>query len=249
MNNNLLRKFNQIEKVHWWWVGRRQIISQSITRKKNLKILDIGFGTGETMCFLQEILKDPSLFGVDTSIVAVRFAKSRGHKNVRKASATKLPYQPNTFDTVFALDVIEHIKDDQKVFQEIYRVLKPGGELIITVPALPFIWSNHDSGQGHKRRYTRRRIIKLSKKSGFQIKFISYFNFFLSPIIIIIRSLGNLKPFAKLNEYDSKLNYDISNQKIINSILKKLFVSEIKMLKRIRYPIGISITAKFIKQK
>lgn len=249
MNDNLLKKFNQIEKVHWWWAGRRQIISQLITSKKNLKILDIGFGTGETLCYLQEILETPLLHGVDTSIVAVRFAKSRGHKNVKKASATKLPYRSNTFDVIFALDVIEHVEDDQKVFQEVYRVLKPGGQLIVTVPALPFIWSNHDSGQGHQRRYTRRRIVKLSQETGFQLNFISYFNFFLSPLIITIRSLGNLKPFAKLNEYDSKINYDISNKKLVNSLLKLLFVSEIKLLKKINYPIGISIAAKLTKPK
>lgn len=247
MDNNLLKKFNEIEKVHWWWEGRRQILSQLITRKRKQKVLDMGFGTGETMSYLQKILSSAFICGIDASIVAVRFAKSRGHKNALKGSATKLPYKTNTFDTTLALDVIEHIKDDQKVINEMFRVLKPGGEAIITVPALPFIWSKHDSGQGHKRRYTRRRLVSLAKKAGFQIKFISYFNFILSPVIILIRLVGRLKPFNKLGEYDSKLNYDISFKKNINQLLKAIFITEVKMLKKISYPIGISVAAKFIK--
>lgn len=247
MNNNLLRKFNQIEKIHWWWEGRRQILLQLITPKKNQKILDIGFGTGETMTYLKKILPKPDLYGVDTSPVAVRFAKSRGHKNAQKGSATKLPYKARTFDTTLVLDVIEHIEDDQQVINEMFRVLKPGGEAIITVPALPFIWSKHDSGQGHKRRYTRRRLVKLAKTAGFKVKFISYFNSFLSPLIVLIRLIGRLKPFNGLNEYDSKLNYDLSRKKIINFLLKSMFVGEIKLLKWVRYPIGISVAAKFVK--
>lgn len=247
MNNNLLKKFNKIEKIHWWWEGRRQIISQLITRKKEQKILDIGFGTGETMSYLKKILFNPDLYGVDTSPVAVRFAKSRGHKNAKRGSATELPYKAKTFDTVFALDVIEHIEDDQKVVDEMFRVLKPGGEAIVTVPGLPFIWSKHDSGQGHKRRYTRRRLVKLAKKAGFKVEFISYFNFILSPLIIFIRLIGRLKPFSGLNEYDSKLNYDLSRKKIINFFLKLIFVGEIKLLKWVTYPVGISVATKFVK--
>lgn len=247
MNQSLLKKFNQIEKTHWWWEGRRQIISQLITPKKNQKVLDIGFGTGETMNYLQKILLNPVLHGVDASVVAVRFAKSRGHKMAKKGLATKLPYRSNTFDTTLALDVIEHIGNDQKVVDEIFRVLKPGGEAIITVPALSFIWSKHDTGQGHKRRYTRRRLVKLAKKTGFEVHFISYFNFILSPIIIFIRLIGRLKPFNKLGEYDSKINYDISDKKLINSFLKTIFVTEIKCLNFFRYPIGISAVVKFVK--
>lgn len=247
MDNNLLKKFNRIEKIHWWWEGRRQILLQLITIKKNLKILDIGFGTGETMSFLKKILPNPNLYGVDTSPVAVGFAKSRGHKNAQKGSASKLPYKENMFDTTLVLDVIEHIEDDQKVVDEMFRVLRPGGEAIITVPGLPFIWSEHDSGQGHKRRYTRRRLVKLAQKAGFKVEFISYFNFILSPIIIMIRLIGRLKPFNRLNEYDSKLNYDLSRKKIINLILRSIFIGEIKLLKWVRYPIGISVAAKFVK--
>ena len=199
------------------------------------------------MTHLKKILSKHDLYGVDTSPVAVRFTKSRGHKNAQKGSAAKLLYKANTFDTTLVLDVVEHIEDDQQVINEMFRVLKPGGEAIITVPALPFIWSKHDSGQGHKRRYTRRRLVKLAKKAGFKVEFISYFNFILSSIIILIRLIGRLKFFNNLNEYDSKLNYDLSRKKFVNFILRSIFVGEIGLLKWVAYPIGISVAAKFVK--
>jgi SAM-dependent methyltransferase len=247
MNKNLLRYFNEIEKIHWWWEGRRQILRQSIAKKDGLKILDIGCGTGETLTFLEDFLDKPSLYGVDTSAVAIEFAKKRGHQNILKVDAKKLPFKTDTFDYVLLLDVIEHIKDDDSVILEAKRVLRPGGHIIITTPALQIIWSEHDAAQGHFRRYVRRRIRSLATKSRMSIERISYFNFF-SPAIIAIRLLGNLKPFKKINSYDSKLNFDVAKKSLVNSLLKFIFVTEIKLMKYVSYPIGISIFAMFKKK-
>lgn len=241
MNEKLLEYFNEIEKIHWWWEGRRQILRQSISKKPGLKILDIGCGTGETLSFLESYLSSPKLFGIDTSQTAINFAIKRGHKNITKVDAKTLPFKDNTFDYVLLLDVIEHIKDDVSILIEAKRVLCKGGKVIITTPALQFIWSEHDSEQGHFRRYVRRDMRAFSGKTNLPVVRISYFNFFLSPAIIAVRLLGRLKPFAKFNRYDSKLNFDLANKNIANSILKFIFVTEIKLMKYVSYPIGISI--------
>ena len=141
------------------------------------------------------------------------------------------------------MDVLEHIADDQAVLNEAKRVLKKGGRILITSPGLSFIWSAHDTEQGHKRRYTRRNIKKLAQNSELKVEFISYFNFFLSPPIIIIRLLSNIKPLHSLVDYDSGINYDIAKKGIINSILKNIFIVEIRAIRFIKYPIGISIVA------
>lgn len=248
MNEKLLKYFHEIEKIHWWWEGRRQILRQSITKKNGLKILDIGCGTGETLTFLENFLDKPKLFGVDSSAVAIDFAKKRGHQKILKVDAQKLPFKEGTFDYVLLLDVIEHIEDDAGTILEAKRVLRPGGHIIVTTPALQFIWSEHDTAQGHYRRYVRRRIRSLATKSRMGIERISYFNFFLSPAIIAIRLLGNLKPFKKINSYDSKLNFDVAKKSLINSLLKFIFVTEIKLMKYVSYPIGISIFAIFKKK-
>ena len=241
MDEKLLGHFNRIEKHHWWWEGRRQILRQEIDNKSNLKILDIGCGTGETLSFLNNHLSHPDLYGVDSSSVAVEYAKSRGHKQILKVEADMLPFKDDTFDYVLLLDVLEHIKDDSSVLSEAKRVLKRNGKIIMTVPALQFLWSEHDAQQGHYRRYVRRKVKSLAKKTKMTIEKISYFNFFLSPAIVAVRLLSRIKPFSKLGDFDSNLNYDVANKNIVNKILTFIFVNEIRLMKRINYPFGISI--------
>lgn len=248
MNDKLLSYFNEIEKNHWWWEGRRQILRQSISQsKKVLKILDIGCGTGETLTFLKNYLPKSQLFGIDSSSDAIRYTKSRGHKNIQKVDAGKLPFKKDSFDYILLLDVIEHIEDDTSILVEAKRVLKKNGKIIITTPALQFIWSEHDTAQGHFRRYVSRRIKKVAHDSLLKVQRISYFNFFLSPAIIIIRLLSKIKPFEKLGKYDSNLNFDIAKKSFTNNILKFIFVTEIKLMKYVSYPIGISIYSVLIK--
>jgi len=192
---------------------------------------------------LSEYLQKPNLFGVDDSPVAINYAKKRGHKNIIKVDAKKLPFEDHTFDYILLLDVLEHIKDDAAVLIEAGRVLKKDGKIIITTPALQFIWSEHDSEQGHFRRYVRRRIRKIASTAKLSVNRISYFNFFLSPAIIGIRLLSRLKPFDRFGKFDSKLNFNVAKKTFVNELLKLIFVSEIKLLKYVSYPFGISIFA------
>jgi ubiquinone/menaquinone biosynthesis C-methylase UbiE len=247
MNEKLLAKFNEIEKKHWWWEGRRSLIKILLKGRRPKKILDVGCGTGETLSYLQTLFPKSKLFGIDTSLMAVSYSRSRGHKNVFKADAGRLPFKSNSFDVVLFLDVLEHIKDDQKAILEAKRVLTNNGLIIITAPGLNFIWSDHDIKQGHQRRYTRRGIKELAKVGKLKISFISYFNFFLSMPIIAIRLLSKIKAFKKLANYDRSVNYDIAHITTANLILKYIFIAEIACLKFVKYPIGISIVAKFEK--
>jgi len=249
MDEGLLNKFNEIERVHWWWEGRRQLLRQLLKGKHPTKILDVGCGTGETLCFLKDLFPKSKLFGVDSSSLAIKYTKQKGHKNITKSLANKLPFKDNSFDAILFLDVLEHISNDQVVITEAKRVLKKNGSIIITSPALNFIWSAHDTDQGHKRRYTRTAIRNLSNKTGLKISFISYFNFFLSPPIIFIRLLSNIKSLKYLSSYDNGLNFEIAKKSFVNSLLRFVFVNEVRLLKFIRYPIGISIGAKLSKSK
>lgn len=223
MSDQLLKKFNEIEKKHWWWEGRRELLRVILNNKKPKKILDVGCGTGETLSFMKTIFPKAELYGIDTSKRAIRYSKQRGHKNILYSKAEKLPFKNNAFDVVMFLDVLEHIEDDQAVISEAKRVLKKNGIIIITSPGLSFIWSAHDTEQGHKRRYTRREIRKLATNSGLTVSFISYFNFFLSPSIIIIRLLSNIQTFRRLASCDSGINYDIAKFELANSILRYIF--------------------------
>ncbi len=246
MNDDLLYKFNEVEKFHWWWAGRQELIKNLLQPEKPKKILDVGCGTGETLTFLKKIFPKAELFGVDLSPAAVKFSKKRGHR-AKISAATDLPFPNESFDAIVILDVIEHIKADSAVIKEAKRILKPGGVIILTAPALQFIWSAHDDNQGHFRRYTRHRLTSLAVKNKLTIQFMSYFNFFLSPIIIPVRMISRLAPFKRFGEYDSKLNYKVAYHKGMNSILRVIFITEIKLLRFFNYPLGVSVVVKLQK--
>ena len=243
MDGYLLGKFNDVERHHWWWEGRRELTKWLLGKKKYHRILDVGCGTGETLSYLRTIYPKSEIYGVDTSQKAVNFSKGRGHKMVFRANAIKLPFKDNFFDAILFLDVLEHVKNDQRAIREAGRVLRKNRRIIITSPGLSFIWSPHDEMQGHQRRYTRREIRRLTVEAGMKVNFISYFNFFLSPIIVTIRLLSRIKRFRYLTNYDRGLNFEIANKEFINSLLKKIFVTEIKLLRYLNYPFGVSIVA------
>jgi SAM-dependent methyltransferase len=249
LNEQLLDFFDKVEKRHWWWEGRRQILRQALTRKKNARILDIGCGTGETMSFLERWLVDPSVYGVDNSQQATAFARARGHENVTLIDALTLPFEEHFFDNVLLLDVMEHIEDDLALLVEASRVTHSGGKIIITVPALEFLWSNHDLGQGHYRRYTRGKLIALTKVAGLKIEKLSYFNFFFSLPIMIIRLLSKTKTLGRLGNYDNPINYSVANITIFNEMLKYIFLAEIKGMQYFNYPWGISLCCILSKQE
>lgn len=238
----LLRTFNEVENYHWWWEGRRYLVKQLLRGKHPERILDIGCGTGETLTFLQTLFPDAELFGVDTSYDSVSYSQKRGHKNVVFADANKLPYKHDKFDVILFLDVLEHIKDDTKALLEAKRVLAKNGEIIITSPALPFLWSDHDKNQGHFRRYTEKEVYKLAEKSKLQLKRVGYFNFFLSPIIILVRLLGKLPYLHFIVRYDNGINYNVAYHPYINKLLSTIFKMELWFfMKGVRFPFGISI--------
>ncbi|MBI5045338.1 MAG: class I SAM-dependent methyltransferase [Candidatus Levybacteria bacterium] len=241
MSPKLLDIFYKVETTHWWWVGRKEIISfllkKHLTNKKNL-ILDAGCGTGSNILFLK---KFGDVYGVDTSLSATKFCQMRGLKNIKTADVSNLPYNDNSFDLVCLMDVLEHIKDDKKVIREIFRVLKPQGQLLITVPALPFIYSKHDKAQGHVRRYKKSDLKILFKKTGFTKVHLSYFNFLLSSPIIGIRLLSRLKLFSRLADFDAGLNFDIHKINYLNNFLSNIFSSEKYLLDKIPIPFGVSL--------
>ncbi|MAF36424.1 hypothetical protein CL622_04900 [archaeon] len=249
MEQKLLEKFNQIEKEHWWWAGRRSLVKYLIGDLKPKRILDIGCGTGETLSFLKIIYPSAEIWGLDISPKAVKYALGRGHKNIVLGDAGRLKLNKKYFDLVLFLDVLEHIKDEATALREASKVLQPGGRIIITSPALKFIWSAHDKNQGHHRRYTRREIKTLSKAAKLKIEYMTYFNFFLSLPIIVVRSLSNLKKLSYMSSYDNKINFEIASNKVFNFLLKAIFLSEISLLKFLRYPIGISIVATLVKNE
>lgn len=242
MSDDLLNTFFEVETKHWWWVARKKIVVNLL--KKYLKntdnlILDAGCGTGAGILYLQQF---GDVYGVDLSPKAVDFCKKRGITKVKIGDVSDLPFKDNFFDLVCLMDVIEHVSNDKLIIKEMCRVLKKGGILLMTLPALPFIYSKHDKEQGHFRRYSKQDLDKIFEGSGFKKMKVSYFNIFLSSPIIVIRLLSKLGgPFTKLADYDSKINYSIFKKRMINVVLTQIFSLESPLLNNINLPFGISL--------
>ncbi len=147
-----------------------------------------------------------------------------------------IPYAPGKFDVVVAFDVIEHVEKDVESLASLGKQLAPGGRLVMTVPALPWLWSKHDETHHHYRRYTRKVLNDTLIKAGLQPVRISYFNTLLFPLIAGLRLTR--KAFGLKEQADDAMPSSITNR-----ILKAVFGFESNFIGRIPMPIGVSLLA------
>ena len=221
------------ELNHWWYKARRRLVHELIVRyseKDRPIILDVGCGTG---ALLKELSSYGDVHGVDPSPKAVSYCLSRGIIEVKEGSVESIPHQNDKFDIVLALDILEHVEDDQAGVNEIYRVLKKGGIGIIFVPTFSFLWGVTDEISHHHRRYRLSSLMKLFDHSHFNILRHSYFNFFLFLPILIIRSLVKFLHIPL--ESENKLGVSL-----FNPVLYTIFYLEILLLKFVSFPFGVS---------
>jgi SAM-dependent methyltransferase len=131
--------------------------------------------------------------GVDLSEEALRFCRGRGVRVVR-GNLLRLPFCDGAFDCVTSFDVLYHrwVTDDGGAVAELARVLRPGGTLLLRVPALKLLWGAHDEAVQSRHRYTRPEVASLLRGSGLDVLRCSYANFFLFPLLAARRTADRL---------------------------------------------------------
>jgi SAM-dependent methyltransferase len=234
MENTEYEIMYNFEEFYWWHIGRNAIIKQLLNKfvqDRHSKILNIGSGTGGNTSVLQQF---GTITGVDNSEEAVAFARKRGYETV-VADATNIPFGDNSFDVLVALDVLEHIKDDTLALTEWRRLLKPGGKLLITVPAYQWLWSFHDEALHHLRRYTASGLNRTLNLVGFKILKRSYAIVFSFPLIVGYRLLRSILPKNK-----EETSYVILS-KPINQFFAWLLKLEAVFISRANFPFGTSV--------
>ena len=233
MKGYLFDRFFQLEDSHWWFAGRRHVVlSQLEALSARGPLLDVGCGTGGTLAHLNGL--GPGL-GVDAAPQAIRFSRQRGLE-VSLASGFDLPYRSASFQTVLALDVIEHVDNDVAMLRELRRVLSLDGLLLVTVPALPALWSGHDDANDHRRRYVRSALEDVITRSGLEIARLTYYNSLLLPLAALRKVLpggGSDESGAHLERLPAPLN----------SLLARVFSSEATLLRYRDLPLGASLLA------
>lgn len=155
------------------------------------KILDAGCGTGGLIRRLGRKHPGWRWTGIDVDPLAVRLARERVGESVQLAegSVTALPFPAGSFDAVVSADVLYHLDDDATAVAESFRVLRPGGVLIVNVPAYPWLWSYHDEAVGGRRRYRRAGLIALLTAAGFSAVRATHANLGVFPLVVARRKL------------------------------------------------------------
>ena len=230
MNTIEYQRMYRLEDHHWWFVAKRNFVAQMLRDVRvPANILDIGCGTGAMEVLLRAY---GSVEGIDVSPKALSYAKKR-KLNVKKGSANSLPFHDGRFDLVTFFDVLYHKGvNEQVALREAFRVLKPGGKIIITDCAMPFLWSVHDEHMDAKKRYTLREMEGLVRQAGFTLQKFSYI--YASTFLLFCLS----RIFVRLFQSESTVN---KVPHIINTILITILWTESKALRFVSYPFGSSL--------
>ena len=246
MEANAYRQFLELERTHWWFRGRRTvyfgILESHLKGEKLERILDLGCGMGG---FLEGLSKfGENVYPSDISVESLVHVADRGFDGAVVSNGYKLPYADSSIDLVCLFDAIEHIPDDKKVMQEVARILKPGGRVLISVPAYQFLYANNDRVAQHCRRYNRRNLRAVIEQAGIRVVRNTHANIFLFPLILPavlgIKLIETLFP-RKLDPEHTNLSWPFPA--FVHDLLHGIFAAELPFSRRFDWPVGHSICA------
>jgi SAM-dependent methyltransferase len=235
MDRAVYDRMAEIDADHWWFKARRRIIARLIEtfrpKPGPLKILEVGCGTGSNLSLLQN-------YGVVDAIEPDDGARALAER--RSGLTIKGGYLPHGvlledgyYDLIVLFDVLEHIPEDVPALSALRDKLAPGGRILVTVPAMPSLWSAHDVAHHHQRRYTRTTLTRVFRESGLTPKHVSHFNSLLLPVVIAVRALGKLT--------GREGGDDAMPSKSVNAILTAIFGAERHWVATVPVPIGVSM--------
>ncbi len=241
MDDAYISLYHELEESHWWFRGRRDIIRRLVQGyDRDSAILEVGCSGGP----LLELLEAQGFrhaVGIDLVERSVDLCRSRGRKDVAVADGCRTGFRDNQFELVIASDVLEHIEKPEIGLNEWSRILAPGGRLLVFVPAFQFLWSSHDKLNCHHRRYTKRELKELLKKSGFIIERATYWNFcFFAPAV----ALRTAEKILGRHQQETKGGQLKKISFIVNKTLETVIKLENMVLAAgLNFPFGVSVFA------
>ena len=240
MMDRLLEATARAEQDHFWFRGFRRFIEPVLTSIRNgrtsLSILDCGCGTGHNLKMLRRY---GHAVGIDITFSGLAYARRTGERLVARASATRLPFGAAQFDLVTSFDVLYAFDDEMErdALNEMYRVLRPGGQILINVAALKFLTGNHSVLGGEVRRYSRPELRDHLVRTGFEVERITYTNFTLFPIVAGVRMAQRV---VGHQESDREIQVPAAP---LNLALSGVLAVEAAALRVMDMPIGSSLLA------
>ncbi|MCM3879576.1 MAG: class I SAM-dependent methyltransferase [Vicinamibacterales bacterium] len=186
----------RVEQHHFWYRGFRRFVEPLLVRategKQRPRILDCGAGTGANLLLLE---KYGVSFGVELTWNGLQFGRARGLTRLSQGTVAALPFSGGSIDVAVSFDVLYCLEDlvEEQAISEMFRVLKPGGALIVNVAALDMLKGDHSVLVSEVRRYTRSRLRSKLQRAGFGIERMTYTNAALFPITASVRALQRLR--------------------------------------------------------
>ncbi|MEX1025448.1 MAG: class I SAM-dependent methyltransferase [Planctomycetota bacterium] len=250
MDAKAYEQFLVLERTHWWFRGRRAVyfglLEHHLAGDRLESVLDLGCGMGGFLDGLSKV--GEAVYPCDIDLESLAHCADRGYRNGVVSSGYRLPYRDASFDLVCMFDAIEHIEDDARAMSEVARVLKPGGRILVSVPAYQFLYANNDRIAQHYRRYTRGSLRRLFEGAGLVVERSTHTNVFLFPLIL--PAVLALKTFERLfaKEADPKhtnLSWPIPGplHDVLHDLLYRVFRAELPLTRHFDWPVGHSIAA------
>ncbi len=247
MNKSFEKTYHEVEAAHWWFVSRRALVKDLVCHAapdRQSAILEIGCSGG----LLMRQLRDCGYFrltGIDISPEAIALCRERNLDDVRLMDAQQPDLPPASFDIIIASDVLEHLADAPRALAAWHQLLRPGGTLVVFVPAFQFLWSEHDRVNHHYHRYRAAELAGLLRSAGFEIRRQGYwiFSLFFPVAVVRVAKRFLVRPANKLPSGDLK-----AVPRLLNSLLILLMRAENRLMHLgLNFPWGIS--ASVIAQK
>ncbi len=237
-------KLFKLQESYWWFRGKEYLIRKIMDSMYScggiLRILDVGCGTGY---ITKSLAQYGDVTGLDMADIALEFCAMNGVGTVKKGTITDIPYPDKQFDLVCALDILYHraVKDDEDAIRELYRVLKPGGRVIITTSAMKCLFGKNDIVQHGARRHTRTELLDKCARAGFVHERSSYYTVAFFPLVYIVRKLQDLRNIEPQSDIDEEIS------PLVNAICFWWFKREIDMLRYFTWPFGVHLFGVFRK--
>jgi ubiquinone/menaquinone biosynthesis C-methylase UbiE len=247
MNIEEFDRMFAVEESHWWYRGRRSLVRDALDRyapaRRPLHLLEVACATGMSFRFLADY---GEIRGIDISDETIRLCAQRGIDRIVKGDAVRLPFTDAAFDVVLALDAFEHVDDDVGAMKETYRVLRPGGVLVATVPAFMSLWSPHDDAYHHRRRYRRPQFRARLREAGFHVERVSYSTMRLFPAVFALRRWRRMTGGDDVT--DSGLRSPTSDFAVrfpapVEALAGAITSAEVALQRRVNLPFGVSLCA------
>lgn len=235
MDRDAFALMAESERDHWWFRGRRDFIERAIRRlplPAQATVLDAGCGSGGNLALLSQF---GSLYGFEYDAEACEAARALGLGTIDRGSLPDgIPFDDQSFDLIGLFDVLEHLPAPVESLQALRSRLSVGGALVLTVPALPWLWGPHDEVHNHYRRYTETTLRAHLAAAGMRVEYLSYMNMLLLPLAIAQR--------VKERVFGYRVEA-LQPSPTVNALLYRLWRLERVWIPARTLPVGLSLIA------